>query len=219
VGAEVETPLRADAQRNREQILRAARDAFVAYGPDAPVDVIAHEAGVGTATVYRRFPDRASLVYGVALELSQRLGAELRAALEGAASGFGALRRWLHAAIDLKVGAVIPAIAGRVEVDGELRAERSRTNALLDATIRRAQDEGDLRTDAAFCDVAMIVVRLSRPSPGKALPTELELGLAHRQLEIYLAGLRPGPDEPLPGPALGLTQLEDLIAAARTRSS
>ena len=212
MAVDLEAPLRADAQHNRELILQAARDAFVAYGPEAPVEVIARTAGVGTATVYRRFPDRPSLIYGVAFDVSRRFEAALRSAVAEERSAFEALRRTLHAAVDLRIGAILPALAGRVEVDANLAEARARTNALLDELIDRARDEGDLRPDAAFGDIVMIAARLTRPSPGAATSPELDLELAHRQLEIYLAGLRPGRADPLPGPALGLAELESLIA-------
>jgi AcrR family transcriptional regulator len=54
--------LRADAARNYERILRAARETFAASGPNAPLEEIARRAGVGIATLYRRFPDREELV-------------------------------------------------------------------------------------------------------------------------------------------------------------
>src|SRR5215468_9862116 len=54
--------LRADAARNREAIVAAARDVFAAHGLEAPLEEIALRAGVGIATLYRRFPTRAELV-------------------------------------------------------------------------------------------------------------------------------------------------------------
>ena len=54
--------MRADAERNRERILVAARDAFAERGIDVPMDEIARQAGVGVATLYRRFPARSDLV-------------------------------------------------------------------------------------------------------------------------------------------------------------
>src|SRR5439155_5559979 len=54
--------LRQDAQRNRERILEAAREAFKEHGLDAPLDEIARRAGVGIATLYRRFPTRDALI-------------------------------------------------------------------------------------------------------------------------------------------------------------
>src|SRR4051794_12277532 len=64
--------LRADARRNRQQLLAAARDVFVEHGPDAPLDEVARRAGVGIATLYRRFPDRATLQRAVALDVLAR---------------------------------------------------------------------------------------------------------------------------------------------------
>uniref|UniRef100_UPI0012925D24 TetR/AcrR family transcriptional regulator n=1 Tax=Streptomyces sp. E5N91 TaxID=1851996 RepID=UPI0012925D24 len=54
--------LRADARRNRERVLEAAREVFSARGVDAPMSAVARRAGVGVATLYRRFPTRSSLV-------------------------------------------------------------------------------------------------------------------------------------------------------------
>jgi len=55
-------PLRADAARNAERILRAARTVYAELGPDAPVEAVARRAGVGERTLYRRFPAKADLV-------------------------------------------------------------------------------------------------------------------------------------------------------------
>ena len=65
--------LRADARSNRDRLLLAARDAFVDLGPDAPLDEVARRAGVGIATLYRRFPDPAALMQAVALDILTRI--------------------------------------------------------------------------------------------------------------------------------------------------
>ncbi len=54
--------LRADARRNRERVLKAAREVFAAQGVDAPVGIVARRAGVGIATAYRRFRTRCALL-------------------------------------------------------------------------------------------------------------------------------------------------------------
>ena len=59
------TELRADARRNLELVLDAAEQAFGASGPDASIDEIAHLAGVGHGTVFRRFPTKDDLMYAV----------------------------------------------------------------------------------------------------------------------------------------------------------
>src|SRR5690349_8273462 len=74
-------PLRADARRNREQIIEAARTLFLSLGPDVPMEEIARAAGVGVGTLYRRFPDRDELVKAVSLDTFSRL-AELAARVE-----------------------------------------------------------------------------------------------------------------------------------------
>ena len=63
---------RADAQRNRERIVTAAREMFVEFGPDVPLDEVARRAGVGNATVYRNFPDRDALVREVVCSVMDR---------------------------------------------------------------------------------------------------------------------------------------------------
>jgi len=64
--ADAELPLRADARRNRDQIIAAAKKIFLEFGPNQPMEEIARRAGVGVGTLYRRFPDRESLVLAVA---------------------------------------------------------------------------------------------------------------------------------------------------------
>ncbi|MFC7584620.1 TetR/AcrR family transcriptional regulator [Nonomuraea antimicrobica] len=73
--AAADEELRADARRNREQILRAAHLAFLEQGPDAPLDQIATSAGVGNATLYRHFPTRADLIAAVAVDNMEQVAA------------------------------------------------------------------------------------------------------------------------------------------------
>ena len=68
--------MRADARRNREQILTAARDIFAEQGPDAPLDAVARRAGVGIGTLYRRFADRPGRILSEVLLKKSRIGAE-----------------------------------------------------------------------------------------------------------------------------------------------
>src|SRR5262245_9119509 len=111
--------LRADARRNRERVLEAARDVFVEQGPDAPLDEVARRAGVGVATLYRRFPDRASLSRAVALDVLQRAGREARAAEAEEPDAFRGLARYMHRALDLRISAVMPVLLGHLAYDDE----------------------------------------------------------------------------------------------------
>src|SRR5712692_7571617 len=111
--------LRADAARNREHVLAAAREVFVEQGADAPLDDIARRAGVGIATLYRRFPDREALVRAVALDVLTRAGGEARAAEAEEPDPFRALGRYMHRALDLRISAVMPTLLGHISFDDE----------------------------------------------------------------------------------------------------
>jgi AcrR family transcriptional regulator len=88
-------PLRADALRNRDAILRAARERFQADGILTPIDGIAVAAGVGSATLYRNFPTRDDLLAAV-IEDSVRDLLDLSVALERDLTPDDALREWLY---------------------------------------------------------------------------------------------------------------------------
>jgi len=81
VTAIADRPLRADAARNAERILRAARDVYGELGPDAPIEAIARRAGVGERTLYRRFPTKGDLISAA---LDQSIAEDLTPAIEEA---------------------------------------------------------------------------------------------------------------------------------------
>src|SRR6266513_4061814 len=112
-------PLRADARRNREQLLAAARDVFVEQGPGAPLDEIARRANVGIATLYRRFPDRESLMRTVLLDVLGRVGHQARLAQAEEPDALSALVRYMHRALDVRIAAVIPALLGQLTLGDE----------------------------------------------------------------------------------------------------
>ncbi len=208
--------LRADARRNQEQLLAAARDVFTERGADAPLEEIARRAGLGIGTLYRRFPNRQALLRAVVLDALARSAAAAAAALEESPDAFGALARYMHAALDIKVAAVIPALMDQVDLeDPELRAARDQATAPMVAIIDAAHAEESLRPEVTFGDVGLMIVRLAHPLPG-SFPADLGRRLAHRHLDLLLAGLRVGsPLESDLGDA-GLT-LEDLQVLGRTR--
>ena len=89
---------RADALRNRERVLEAARAVFSAGGPDASLEAVAKTAGVGIGTLYRHFPSRETLFDAVYRREAQQLAA-LADRLKKAAQPIEALRQWLHALV------------------------------------------------------------------------------------------------------------------------
>ena len=208
-----ERGLRADAARNRAHVLAAARDVFVEHGTDAPLDEVARRAGVGIATLYRRFADRATLWRAVALDVLARAGVEACAAETEEADPFDALGRYMHRALDLRISAIMPALLGHISFeDEEVKHARAAAVAPVLRLIAAAQAAGRLRADVDFGDIGLLLVRLSRPLPGP-FPRELDMRLAHRHLDLLVAALQAQPESNptrLSGPAMTLAQLQTL---------
>lgn len=196
--------MRADAQRNRERILAAARNVFVEQGPDAPLDAIAEAANVGIATLYRRFPDRQALIRAIVLDVLARSGEEAQRALDEEPDSFQALARYLHRALDLRVSAVMPVLLEHMPPDDdEIVAVRTHSWGLFERLVDQAHAAGTLRRDVTFLDVGQLLVRLARPLPGP-IPRDVNNQVAHRHLDLVLDGLRadrvsltPLPEAPL----------------------
>ncbi|PWS52222.1 TetR family transcriptional regulator [Streptomyces sp. FT05W] len=201
---------RADALRNRERIVTAAREMFVEFGPDVPLDEVARRAGVGNATLYRNFPDRAALIHEVVLAVTSRTTDRLEEAVEAEADPFAALSRFVHAAADERIGALCPMLSGGFDTDHpELLSERRRLEEAVEGLVERAQSAGRLRTDIAVGDVLVALSQLTRPLPGIAC---LEIDrFTHRHLQLFLDGLESPARSELPGSA---ATLEDLRAGA-----
>jgi AcrR family transcriptional regulator len=208
----VEEPKRADARRNQAQLLAAARDVFVERGPAAPLDEVARRAGVGIGTLYRRFADRDALLRAVvvdALERSRETAEEAAAwAGEGERDGLDGIARYMHAVLDLRVSAVVPLALERLDLDAaDVAAVRDRSAAAVQALVDAAHEDGSLAEEISFGDIGTLLVRLSRPLPGP-VPTDVNDELAHRHLDLVLAGLRAGPD--VPGKGLSRAELRTL---------
>ncbi|MEV4558907.1 TetR/AcrR family transcriptional regulator [Kitasatospora sp. NPDC049285] len=201
---------RADATRNRARIVTAAREAFVEYGAMAPLDEIARRAGVGNATLYRNFADRAMLIQEVSLQVMERIVAHAHAATAEEPDSFAAFSRFVHAAADERIGALCPLLSDTVDPHcPELSEARVEMKQVTDDLISRAQADGLLRSDVGAGDVVVALAQLTRPLPGFGC---LDLDpYVHRHLQLLLDGLRaPAPSE-LPGRA---ATLEDLSIRA-----
>ncbi|WEV26198.1 helix-turn-helix domain containing protein [Streptomyces sp. 71268] len=122
------TPLRVDAQRNLEHVLRAAREVFGELGYGAPMEDVARRARVGVGTVYRRFPSKDVLVRRIAEEETARLTDQARAALRQEDEPWSALSRFLRTSVASGAGRLLPPQVLRVgvDVDAEAEAEEAR---------------------------------------------------------------------------------------------
>jgi AcrR family transcriptional regulator len=198
------TGLRADARRNRDQILAAAKQWFAEQGPDVPMEEIARSAGVGVGTLYRRFPDREALIRAVARESLANSVAEARIALAEEPTAWQALVRFLRQSRELRLTVRLRMAAKPARTvlkdDEEGNALRRAMIEALDAVVHAAQAEGSLRSDVDTGDVAMLFALLIRQAP---LPDEEATELAReRCTALILDGLRAPAGMPLPGRAL-----------------
>lgn len=110
-------PLRVDAQRNLEHVLRAAREVFGELGYGAPMEDVARRARVGVGTVYRRFPSKDVLVRRIAEEETARLTDQARSALGQEEEPWSALSRFLRTSVASGAGRLLPPQILRVGVE------------------------------------------------------------------------------------------------------
>ncbi|MFG3139402.1 TetR/AcrR family transcriptional regulator [Streptomyces sp. NPDC048211] len=112
-------PLRVDAQRNLEHVLRAAREVFGELGYGAPMEDVARRARVGVGTVYRRFPSKDVLVRRIAEEETSRLTDQARSALGQEEEPWSALSRFLRTSVASGAGRLLPPQILRVGVEAD----------------------------------------------------------------------------------------------------
>lgn len=185
--------MRADARLNRDRIVAAARRLVAERGPEVTTEEIARQADVGVATVYRNFPDRPALIREVALGGLQQVVAIARAAEDEEPDGWHALSRFvLLSAAELRVATWLSIwFAGAwadLRADPESRRLRRILMNVLDRIVRRAQEEGDVRTDVGSADIALMLAALLRHDPG--LPVDRPRHGGDRTLYLMLDGLR-----------------------------
>ncbi|MGX1545531.1 TetR/AcrR family transcriptional regulator [Streptomyces adustus] len=197
---------RADALRNRERIVTAAREMFVEFGPDVPLDDIARRAGLGNATLYRNFPDRDALVREVVCSVMDRTVRAGEVALAETGDAFAALERFVHAAADERIGALCPMVSSTFdEHHPDLEAARERAEGVIEEVMDRARAAGQLRTDVGVGDLMVAVAQLSRPPAGTGCLSVDRF--VHRHLQMFLDGLRAPARSVLPGAAVTLEDL------------
>ncbi len=178
-------PLRADARRNRERVLTAAREAFAESGYGVPLDAIAARAGVGPGTVYRHFPTKEALFEAVTVARVRELVVLAEAGVEAADPG---------AALDALLGRIAEeAVAKRDLPDalggvGEAAVAVARTelHGALDRLLARARAAGAVRDGIGAAELLALLKGLLQAVQDSADPD-----LPERLLAVVRDGLRP----------------------------
>ena len=189
---------RAEAARNDEAILAAARAVFIA-DPDAPVSEVAYRAGVGISSLYRRFRSKEALLRKLCGDGLQLYNDIARAAVEDAgADAWDSFATFMARVIEADVHALTLRLAGRFRPTAELDRFARLADELNQKIIERAQAAGVLREDVHPDDLTFVfeqVASLHGPTP------ERTTQLRARYLTLQLDGLRAPARTPLPGPA------------------
>ena len=195
--------LRADAARNRAAIVEAAREVFAEQGLDAPLDEIAHRAGTGNATLYRRFPTREDLVSAV---FAERMAEHLAAVEVGLAdpdpwNGFASYMRTV-AAMQSRDRGIADLVTMDISTAPDI--ERLRTEA-FDGLVRlvdRARSAGVLRTDFTTEDVVLFLMAnaglVERAYGVTAQASALACACPARRVPLGRRHRRPGRPYPAP---------------------
>jgi AcrR family transcriptional regulator len=215
--AEIARKPRADALRNRERVLDAAKIVFNAGGPDASLEAVAKRAGVGIGTLYRHFPTRESLFEAVYRREVQQLG-DLAEQLKSDAAPVDALRRWLRSTVELvatKKG-MMAALALVAHSPSELYAfSFDRLTKAVGALLDHAVAAGEIRADISPEDMlrALIGMCYMHDQPGWQHSVM-------RLVDVFVDGLRVQNkgEQPRGVPSRGKGAMAKVKASRRPRS-
>jgi AcrR family transcriptional regulator len=181
--------LRADARANRDLIIAAARAMFAEHGLDVPMKDIADRAGVGVGTLYRRFPDRESLIAATVHAHLAALARALETASREEGRAWPALCRFLGECITSRLGALAaalePGLHSQIQADPRLAAVRADLSDAIARLTRQAQADGDLRRDTEPRDVALLMT-----VQVYARPEQTHADTLARVITVILNGLR-----------------------------
>jgi AcrR family transcriptional regulator len=190
--------LRVDAARNRERIVAAARAVFAERGLDAPFEAIAERAGVGQATLYRRFPRREDLIVACFAPKLAEYAAAVEAALAAPDAWTGFCAFFEHVcAMQAADQGVQDVLTTTFPTDRAVEEQRTRAFARFGELVRRAQADGKLRADFVPEDFVLLlmanagVVRAMRHAAPDAW---------RRFVGLMLDALRADRAHPLPSP-------------------
>jgi AcrR family transcriptional regulator len=214
--------LRADAERNRQRILAAAAELFTERGLEPSLDDVARHAGVGVGTVYRRFPDKASLADAL---FDERIDALVALAEEAQAEpdAWAALVSFLERSAEILVTnrGLRQILMFAAEGHDRGICARDRMRPAIESLIERAQADGQVRADLKPTDVPMIefMVAAAAEYAWQVRPT-----VWRRYLALILDALRPASasGRPLPEPELSADEMAEVMQSnplSRRRAS
>jgi AcrR family transcriptional regulator len=203
-----ERPLRADAERNRQRLIEAARELFAERGFDVTLDDVAHHAGVGVGTAYRRFADKDELIDALfEQEIEKIVGvAEAAAAHEDPWEG---LVYWLEHMIEMQVAdrGLKSVLTSSTRGKERVAQARSRIGPRIGPVVERALAAGVVRPDLEIGDIPMIVFMVTSAAE---YSRSVDPELWRRYFAIALDGLRG--NSPLPRDAPSIVEVTECMS-------
>ena len=178
---------RADAQRNRDGLLEAAKAAFTEAGPEASLEEIARRADVGIGTLYRHFPTRDAIVEAVYRREVQQL-ADAAPRLADSLPPAEALRAWMRVFIDYIAAkkVIAPALKSLVGGGSALYADSgARINEAIALLVERARASSDIRPDADPADLLRALIGFAYVNSAPDWEAS-----ARRLIDLLIDGLR-----------------------------
>ncbi|MFI5908945.1 TetR/AcrR family transcriptional regulator [Dactylosporangium sp. NPDC051541] len=207
--------LRRDAEANRQRLLDAASELFAERGLDVTLNDIAHHAGVGVGTAYRRFPNKEAVIDAV---FEQRLEAVEAAAHEAlqVPDAWQGLAQYLQRTLRLQLAdrGLDQILNDRTLGDVRINDVRVRIAPLVVALVDRAKEHGAVRRDFAPTDVAFIQTAMSAVMERTR---DLAPTLYERYLTMMLDGVRGDRPDPTPLPAHALNSETTHLAMTQKR--
>jgi AcrR family transcriptional regulator len=187
---------RAEAARNDQRILDAARAVFIA-DPGAPIAAVAAQAGVGISALYRRYKSKEDLLQRLCLDGLQRYIAEAEAALADEGDAWTAFTRFMRRCLDAGTNALTLRFAGTFTASADLQDVGRTAFAITQRLLDRTKAAGALRPEIEVGDISLVFEQLQAIQVGDEHRTSQ---LRHRYLTLLLDGLQLPLTAPLPGP-------------------
>lgn len=214
--------LRRDAAANRERLLEAGRELFAQRGLGVTLNDVAHHAGVGVGTAYRRFANKEELIDAILERQNDEVERILHAALAEQDPWKGlVLYLEQSLALQAKDRGMAQIFSGRHARAAKYDESRDRLAPLVNEVAKRAVEAGALRADVTGTDLIFLqiafnaVAAVAQDGPQIAARDDTK-ELYRRYLAIALDGLRSdGPNSELPIPALTTTQTHTLLRPVR----
>jgi AcrR family transcriptional regulator len=209
--------LRKDAARNRDRLLAAARELFAARGLGVSLNDIAHHAGVGVGTAYRRFSNKEEVIDALFEESLQAVAAVAQESLNDPDAWRG-LVGFLERSLQMQFGDLgLTQIMNNTSLGNERVADaRDRIAPLMQALVERAKEQGVVRPDFDQSDLIFIQAGLSAIMDRSR---EIEPDLYRRYLTFFLEGIRTARAPFTALPVAALTATETHMAMTSNRRS